>query len=117
MNATLDESVLEEISDDSDKFIQFTVINTNARSLCPKINSLIDCCDEMKADIAIVTETWLADGEGLEEDQEDLVHCAGIGMLYKNRAPNTSGAGTWGCRGVLQEEQGGTESFQDAQSG
>ena len=43
MNATIDESSLEEIGDDTDKFIQFTAINTNARSLCPKINSLIDC--------------------------------------------------------------------------
>lgn len=40
-----------------------TVINVNARSLSPKIESLSDCVTEVGADIAIVTETWLQDGE------------------------------------------------------
>ena len=42
---------------------QTNVINTNARSLCPKIDSLIDCSDTT---IAIITETWLADGKSLD---------------------------------------------------
>ena len=84
-------SDLDEIPDDTDENVEITVINTNARSLCPKINSLIDCWDELKSDVGIVTETWLADGEGLEEDREDLVQCAGLGMLYKNRLPNDRG--------------------------
>ena len=68
-----------------------TVINTNSRSLCPKINSLLDCFEELKGDVAVVTETWLADGEGLEEDADDLVQCADLGMLYENRAVNSKG--------------------------
>lgn len=40
-----------------------TVLNANARSLTPKIESLADCMYEIEASIAIVTETWLQDGE------------------------------------------------------
>ena len=68
-----------------------TVINSNARSLCPKINSLIDCFDETKASIGIITETWLTDGNGLDDDVDDLLHGAGLGFLYKNRAANSRG--------------------------
>ena len=31
------------------KKVSFTVINTNAYCLCPKINSLVDCLEEMDA--------------------------------------------------------------------
>ena len=29
----------------------FTILNTNARSLCPKLNSFIDCFKEMEAHV------------------------------------------------------------------
>ena len=35
-----------------------TLINTNTQSLCPKMESLIECFEELSVDIAIVTETW-----------------------------------------------------------
>lgn len=38
-----------------------------------------------------MTETWLADGEGLEEDAEDLIRCADLGMIYANRPVNSRG--------------------------
>ena len=50
--------------------LNLTVLNTNARSLCPKIGSLVDCFSELKAAIGVVTETWLADGVSLQEDIE-----------------------------------------------
>ena len=31
----------------ANKDANFTIINTNARSLCPKINSLVDCFEEV----------------------------------------------------------------------
>ena len=70
---------------------RLVVINTNARSLCPKINSLIDCFDEMKATISILTETWLTDGRSLDEDLLDLEHGAGIKFLVQNRKPGAHG--------------------------
>ena len=68
-----------------------TVLNTNARSLCPKIESLIDCFDDMQATIGIVTETWLADGESLAEDIADLSAGTGIGLVCLNRERNGAG--------------------------
>ena len=35
------------------------MLNTNARSLAPKIESLADCMGELEADTAVVTETWM----------------------------------------------------------
>ena len=64
---------------------EISFINTNARSLCPKIHSLIDAFDELQLTFATITETWLADGESLEEDLSDLALGAGIKVLYRNR--------------------------------
>ena len=68
-----------------------TIVNANARSLCPKINSLIDCLEEMDAAVGIVTEIWLTDGDSLKEDLADLSAGAGVGLLCKNRPPNAAG--------------------------
>ena len=67
---------------------ELTIINTNARSLTPKIDSLIDCFEELQADIAIVTETWLRDGSALQSDLRDLELGAGIASLTRNRRPH-----------------------------
>ena len=84
----------EKTDDDGtvcNKGLQLTLINTNARSLCPKINSLIDCFDETGASVGVVTETWLSDGWDLEEDVDDLMAGSGLGMLYRNRPKNGKG--------------------------
>ena len=41
-------------------------------SLCPKIRSLLDCLNELEANLSFVTETWLTSGTTLDEDIEDL---------------------------------------------
>ena len=64
----------------SKKMTRLTLINTNARSLKPKLNSLIDCMNETDTHIAIVTESWLWDGLQLEADREDLILGSGIGL-------------------------------------
>ena len=61
------------------------------RSLSPKITSLVDCFDEMEASFAVVTETWLSDGKGLQEDIEHFEAGAGLGMLTRNRPANYRG--------------------------
>ena len=68
-----------------------TIINTNARSLCPKMDSLIDNIKELEAHIGIVTETWLSDGCGLEEDIMNFREGTGYNMLTLNRPPNNRG--------------------------
>ena len=70
----MDDSVLDEIEtserEEKDLGTKITVLNTNARSLCPKIESLIDCFDEMEGTVGVITETWLADGDTLRQDIE-----------------------------------------------
>ena len=79
----MDDSVLDEIVESENeegnvnKGTNVNIINTNARSLCPKIDSLIDCFEEMDGTLGIVTETWLADGDSLSRDLQDLAKGAG----------------------------------------
>ena len=58
---------------------------TNARSLSPKIHSLIDLFEELELDLSIITESWLADSERLAEDVIDLEYGTDLCILYKNR--------------------------------
>ena len=67
------------------------IINTNARSLCPKIDSLINCYEELDVTLGVVTETWLADGDSLDGDIRDLAKGAGLGMICLNRKANDRG--------------------------
>ena len=45
----------------------------------------------MSAAVGIVTETWLADVESLQRDLDDLLDGAGVGLICRNRATNSSG--------------------------
>ena len=84
----------DEESEDSDKLkltAKLIVINTNARSLCPKVNSPLDCFNETGVSIGIVSETWLRDGSGLQEDVEDFVNGTGYGLLNFCRPPGPRG--------------------------
>ena len=80
-----------------------TVINTNARSLCPKIGSLIDCFQDLSAAIGVVTETWLTDGDTLDKEVEDLVLGTGLQMIYRNREPNARGFSHGGVAVIYKE--------------
>ena len=71
-------------------------INTNARSLCPKIDSLVDYFEELQLAFACISETWFADGEGFEEDLQDLSLGAGITLLCRNRSVNGRSTGHGG---------------------
>ena len=59
---------------------KFTIINCNARSLCPKIESFIDCFNEMDAAIGVVSETWLSP-ETAKDVQDRLSEESGIGLI------------------------------------
>ena len=49
------------------KEFKFTVINTNARSLYPKHESLVDCMNKMDAAVTVVTETWFKEGDRMDD--------------------------------------------------
>ena len=52
----------------------------------------------------MVTETWIADGEGLEEDLEGLEFGAGLGMICRNRPINSRGFSHGGVAVVYRSE-------------
>ena len=70
---------------------EFMIINTNARSLAPKMNSFIECCRELDCKLAIVTETWLGSSEDHEQDIDDVLQSTGIQLITRNRPPTNSG--------------------------
>ena len=97
-----DPTILDPVQDEHKQMSTLiNVTNTNARSLCPKIDSLIDCFEEMDATIGIITETWLADGETLEKDIHDLAKGAGLGMVCLNRQPRNRGVAHGGKQSLV----------------
>ena len=64
---------------------------TNARSLSPKIISLHTFFEEHKLDIALITESWLRDGQVLDRDVIDLEYGTNLKILYKNRPKRRNG--------------------------
>ena len=86
----LDEIVPSETEENKNDGTKINIINTNARSLCPKIESLINCFEELDVTIGVVTETWLADGASLDRDLQDLAKGAGLGFV--STAKPTTGA-------------------------
>ena len=73
----------ETYDEKEDKNFVLNLINTNARSLCPKFESLITCFDELDAAFGVVTETWFASSAGLQDDLEDIRGRTNIGVLSK----------------------------------
>ena len=72
------------------------MISTNARSLTPKIDSLVENLNELEASVAFLTETWLSDTSELHHDIADLELDTGFSMLCKNRRINSIGYSTGG---------------------
>ena len=91
-------------STESKKMTPFTLINCNARSLYPKIESLIDCVNETEAAVGVVTETWL-NGTEAEELTERLTYTEGIGMITRNREAASNGVSYGGVAVVWNESK------------
>ena len=63
----------------------FSFINANARSIGPKVDSLVDCFDETGIDLAFLTETWLQDGQEHRDLVRDISDCNNLTVLSRNR--------------------------------
>ena len=68
----------------SSRFLSF--INTNARSLLPKLDSLCDCMFEKGCDFALITETWLQDNRMTDECLTECVNRYAVGIISRNRS-------------------------------
>ena len=70
----------------------FNFVLANARSLKPKIISLVDTLEEISGHIAVVTETWLKPTPQTESLLTDAENLTGYGFLRKDRCENNSEA-------------------------
>ena len=57
----------------------------NARSLAPKIRSLIDYFNELELSFALITESWLKDGPELVDSLQDLEMGEDLKIMHHNR--------------------------------
>ena len=83
-------NAFENLGENYDKIYY---MHTNARSLPPKIGSLLDYFDEFGLDFAIITESWLASGARLDEELRDLELGTDLMLVYKNRPLKPSRGG------------------------
>ena len=79
----------------------FSFVNTNARSLKPKLEALYDCFHEKDLDCAIVTETWLQGEREVEEVKEILEHNYSLGLHVRNRESVAANGRRYGGVGII----------------
>ena len=79
------------------------LINTNARSLRPKIASFIQCFINLSLTLAVVSETWFAAGNGLDLQAEELLLGHGLRPFTLNRDPLHNGVAYGGVAVVLRD--------------
>ena len=76
-------------------------INTNARSLRPKLEALNDCFVAKDLDLAVVTETWLQDGTETEEITDILKHNYALSLNIRNRGSRARNGRQYGGVGII----------------
>ena len=64
---------------------------------------MVDCITDLSASVGIITETWLSDGDSLEEDLEGLTLGTGLKMICKNRETNDRGFSHGGVAVVFRD--------------
>ena len=84
-------------------------INTNARSLGPKLQLLADCFNEKHIDIATVTETWFQANVSTQDLVVELSDRFSLGMLTREREDRARNGRHYG--GVALVYRKSTSSF------
>ena len=79
----------------TDKDYGVRLLLTTARSLIPKIDSLIEAFHSLDLNVAGVTETWFKGGKALHDDLRDLEGRTSIRVLHRSRdgRSNKTGGG------------------------
>ena len=73
------------------KKINCNLLLTNARSLSPKIDSLLDYIDELDITVAVISESWLKPGYRLDQEIDDLRRGENLDVFHHSRKPKKSG--------------------------
>ena len=80
-------------------------INTNARSLKPKLESLADCFEERFLDIAAVTETWLQTSRDLGELVDELGGNYSLKAITRERTAHANNGRQYGGVALIFREK------------
>ena len=88
-------------------------INTNARSLGPKVESLYDCFAEKEVDLAFLTETWYQSDRSLSEKLAEYSSRFSLQALVRNRQDlAANGRSYGGVAFVYRERTAKFENFE-----
>ena len=71
-------------------------INTNARSLEPKIRALYDCFSEKDVDFAFLTETWYQSNSALQAKLSEHSHRFALQSIVRNRTTIANNGRSYG---------------------
>ena len=88
-NETKKEELVNLTDKDVDCHINFAA--TNARSLPPKMLSMIENFNELQLSFFAITETWLKNNKQTEREIKDLSDSEQLGLLAKNRKKRGGG--------------------------
>ena len=67
------------------------IILSNARSLLPKLDSMVEIMQELECEISIVTETWFKSGTELDKKLAEMQAQTGYGVVKRNRGIGRGG--------------------------
>ena len=98
-------------ADFNDNKSQINVINTNARSLRPKMKSFITCFFNLAITFAVITETWLGHGTRMEAAAESLLLGEGLTINFLNREPSTNGVSHGGVAIITRNSTTKVKTF------
>ena len=96
-NVTINRQSNKRTRAEKRKSFNFAIVN--ARSLPPKVNSLVELFDEYEWTFALITETWMTDGPISEETKRELRGGHGIEIFCTNR-PGKNGRNSGGGTAV-----------------
>ena len=82
------EKEIHENLEDDDYCTKFFL--SNARSLVPKITSLIDYMYDLRCDFTMITETWFRGSRQLNAELGDIENATGIKLICKHRPAKSS---------------------------
>lgn len=63
----------------------------NARSVMPKLYSLVNTLEELRTDICVLTEMWIREDRKIKEQLEDLECLTGYKMICRDREDRRGG--------------------------
>ena len=79
-------------------------INTNARSLKPKVEALHDCFTERRVNLAVVTETWFQGNRDSDDVASTLEGKYALGMIVRNRGSVAANGRQYGGVAIINRK-------------